>query len=195
MTLFFTVSILVCKSLNGKTCQYSNSTFLKRQKSFSFAELNSQTCKALIRWKYHEIIWINHIAYMGGEYPNGGDIPRVFAPNFERGCESPGGGGGGATFSKIIYCPPKKIWVCSSNAPPNSEAWRRHWVYWLSTPLGILVDTRPAVENNFKTLGFHILELSKFSCTFILKVRTRFDNATNFKRHVDQITQNMLYRF
>jgi hypothetical protein len=28
--------------------------------------------KALIRWKYHEIIWINHIAYMGGEYPKGG---------------------------------------------------------------------------------------------------------------------------
>jgi hypothetical protein len=28
--------------------------------------------KALIRWKYHEIIWINDIAYMGGEYPKGG---------------------------------------------------------------------------------------------------------------------------
>jgi hypothetical protein len=28
--------------------------------------------KALIRWKYHEIIWINHIAYMGGEYLKGG---------------------------------------------------------------------------------------------------------------------------
>jgi hypothetical protein len=37
--------------------------------------------KALIRWKYHEIIWINHIAYMGGEYPKGGgDIPRIFVP-------------------------------------------------------------------------------------------------------------------
>ena len=43
--LSFTVSILVCKSLNGKTCQYSNNTFQKRQKSFSFAKLNSQTCK------------------------------------------------------------------------------------------------------------------------------------------------------
>ena len=27
---------------------------------------------------------------------------------------------------------------------------------------------KPAVDNNFKTLGFYILELSKFSCTFIL---------------------------
>ena len=45
MKLSFTVSILVCKSLNGKTCQYSNNTFQKRQKSFSFAKLNSQTCK------------------------------------------------------------------------------------------------------------------------------------------------------
>ena len=37
--------------------------------------------KALIRWKYHEIIWINHIAYMGSEYPKGGgDIPGAFAP-------------------------------------------------------------------------------------------------------------------
>jgi hypothetical protein len=72
MKLFFTVSILVCKSLNGKTCQYSNNTFQKRQKSFSFAELNSQACKALIRWTYHEIIWINHIAYMGG----GGENPK-----------------------------------------------------------------------------------------------------------------------
>jgi hypothetical protein len=43
--LSFTVSILVCKSLNGKTCQYSNNTFQKRQKSFSFVKLNSQTCK------------------------------------------------------------------------------------------------------------------------------------------------------
>ena len=50
----FTVSILVCKSLNGKTCQYSNNTFQKRQKSFSFAELNSQTCKALIITKLFE---------------------------------------------------------------------------------------------------------------------------------------------
>jgi hypothetical protein len=32
-------------ALNGKTCQYSNNTFQKRQKSFSFAKLNSQTCK------------------------------------------------------------------------------------------------------------------------------------------------------
>jgi hypothetical protein len=32
--LFFTciISILVCKSLNGKTCQHSNNTFQKRQK-------------------------------------------------------------------------------------------------------------------------------------------------------------------
>ena len=45
MKLSFTVSILVCKSLNGKTCQYSNNTFQKRPKSFSFAKLNSQTCK------------------------------------------------------------------------------------------------------------------------------------------------------
>ena len=45
MKLSFTVSLLVCKSLNGKTCQYSNNTFQKRQKSFSFAKLNSQTCK------------------------------------------------------------------------------------------------------------------------------------------------------
>ena len=45
MKLSFTVSILVCKSLNGKTCQYSNNTFQKRQKSFSFAKLNFQTCK------------------------------------------------------------------------------------------------------------------------------------------------------
>ena len=47
MKLSFTVSILVCKSLNGKNCQYSNNTFQKRQKSFiySFAKLNSQTCK------------------------------------------------------------------------------------------------------------------------------------------------------
>ena len=45
MKLSFTVSILVYKSLNGKTCQYSNNTFQKRQKSFSFAKLNSQTCK------------------------------------------------------------------------------------------------------------------------------------------------------
>ena len=45
MKLSFTVSILFCKSLNGKTCQYSNNTFQKRQKSFSFAKLNSQTCK------------------------------------------------------------------------------------------------------------------------------------------------------
>ena len=45
MKLSFTVSILVCKSLNGKTCQYSNNAFQKRQKSFSFAKLNSQTCK------------------------------------------------------------------------------------------------------------------------------------------------------
>ena len=43
MKLSFTVSILVCKSLNGKTCQYSNNTFQKRQKSFSFAKLNYQT--------------------------------------------------------------------------------------------------------------------------------------------------------
>ena len=43
--LSFTVSILVCKSQNGKTCQYSNNTFQKRQKGFSFAKLNSQTCK------------------------------------------------------------------------------------------------------------------------------------------------------
>jgi hypothetical protein len=42
MKLSITVSILVCKSLNGKTCQYSNNTF---QKSFSFAKLNSQMCK------------------------------------------------------------------------------------------------------------------------------------------------------
>jgi hypothetical protein len=49
MKLFFTVSILVCKSLNGKTCQYSNNTFQKIQKSFSCAELNSQACKALTR--------------------------------------------------------------------------------------------------------------------------------------------------
>jgi hypothetical protein len=141
MTLFFTVSILVCKSLNGKTCQYSNSTFLKRQKSFSFAELNSQTCKALIRWKYHEIIWINHIAYMGGEYPNGGDIPRVFAPNFERGCESPGGGGGGGgrPFQKLYIAPPKKYefapqmppQILKPGAATGYIGWVRHWVYWL----------------------------------------------------------------
>jgi hypothetical protein len=130
MTLFFTVSILVCKSLNGKTCQYSNSTFLKRQKSFSFAELNSQTCKALIRWKYHEIIWINHIAYMGGEYPNGGDIPRVFAPNFERGCESPGGGGGDLFKNYIL--PPQKNMNLLLKCPPK---------FWsLAPPLGILVE-------------------------------------------------------
>jgi hypothetical protein len=30
MKLFFTVSILVCKSLNCKTCQYSNNTFKKK---------------------------------------------------------------------------------------------------------------------------------------------------------------------
>jgi hypothetical protein len=37
--------------------------------------------KGLIRWKYHEIIWINPIAYMEGEYPKGGgDIPGAFAP-------------------------------------------------------------------------------------------------------------------
>jgi hypothetical protein len=45
MKLSFTVSMLVCKSLNGKTCQYSNNKFQKRQKSFSFAKLNSQACK------------------------------------------------------------------------------------------------------------------------------------------------------
>jgi hypothetical protein len=45
----FWVSILVCKSLNGKTCQYSNNTFQERQKSFSFAKLNSQTCKGTHR--------------------------------------------------------------------------------------------------------------------------------------------------
>ena len=43
-TVFYSFK-LVCKSLNGKTCQYSNNTFQKRQKSFSFAKLNSQTCK------------------------------------------------------------------------------------------------------------------------------------------------------
>jgi hypothetical protein len=52
--------------------------------------------KALIRWKYHEIIWINHIAYMGGEYPKGvGDIPGAFAPlggAIFLGYSSPGGG-------------------------------------------------------------------------------------------------------
>jgi hypothetical protein len=45
--------------------------FKKDKKGFSFAELNSQACKALIRWTYHEIIWINRIAYMGGENPKG----------------------------------------------------------------------------------------------------------------------------
>ena len=45
MKMSFTVSILVCKSLKGKTCQYSNNTFQKSQKSFSFAKLYSQTCK------------------------------------------------------------------------------------------------------------------------------------------------------
>ena len=48
MKLSFTDLILVCKSLNGKNCQYSNNTFQKRQKSFSFAKLNSQTCYAHI---------------------------------------------------------------------------------------------------------------------------------------------------
>jgi hypothetical protein len=62
--------------------------------------------KALIRWKYHEIIWINHIAYgryswgirpSGGEaiflgYSSpGGGIPRNIALFWE-GDESPGGG-------------------------------------------------------------------------------------------------------
>jgi hypothetical protein len=107
--------------------------------------------KALIRWKYHEIIWINHIAYMRGEYPKGGsDVPggraiflaysspgAVFlgiSPPFERGANLQGGGdkspvttawANSSTFLKIISCPPK-IWVCPSNAPPNSEGWRRH---------------------------------------------------------------------
>jgi hypothetical protein len=42
--------------------------------------------KALIRWKYHEIIWINHIAYMGGEYPKGGG-------RYSWGIRHSGGGG------------------------------------------------------------------------------------------------------
>jgi hypothetical protein len=101
--------------------------------------------RTLIRWKYHEIIWINNIAYMGGEYPKGGGaiflgysspgggIPRNIAPFWE-GANLLGGDkspvttawANSSTFLKILSCPPK-IWVCPSNAPPNSEAWRRHW--------------------------------------------------------------------
>ena len=33
MKLSFTISILVCKSLNGKTFQYSNNTFKKDKKA------------------------------------------------------------------------------------------------------------------------------------------------------------------
>jgi hypothetical protein len=113
--------------------------FKKRQKSFSFAELNSQTCKALIRWKYHEIIWINHVAYMGGEYPRGGrysegirplggNIPRVFGSLLRGGRISWGGQSpvttawaNCSTFLKILSCPPQKIWVCPSNAPPPKK--------------------------------------------------------------------------
>ena len=89
MKLFFTciISILVCKSLKGKTCrQYSNNTYVSKRtkKAFSFPELQSQTCKALIRSKFHEIHWINHIAYMGANILRGADIPRVFAHLEER---------------------------------------------------------------------------------------------------------------
>ena len=35
----------------------------------------------------------NHIAYMGGEYPKGGDIPRIFAALLRRGANLLEGGG------------------------------------------------------------------------------------------------------
>jgi hypothetical protein len=56
------ISILVCKSLNGKTCQYSNNTFKKQQKSFSFAKLNSQTCEAKMETYMAALEWLIELA-------------------------------------------------------------------------------------------------------------------------------------
>jgi hypothetical protein len=89
----------------------------------------------------------------GGEYPKGGDIPRVFAPwgaillgysppgaiyrpPFERGGANLLGGGGerplttawanSSTFLKILSCPPPPKYQFAPKCPSNSEAWRRH---------------------------------------------------------------------
>jgi hypothetical protein len=42
MKLFFTVSILVCKSLNCKTCQYSNNTFQKKPPLFERGRISGE---------------------------------------------------------------------------------------------------------------------------------------------------------
>jgi hypothetical protein len=49
-------------------------------------------CKALIRWTYHKIISINHIAQGGANFLKGGDIPRNITPPplLRGGGESPG---------------------------------------------------------------------------------------------------------
>ena len=63
LSLFFYLHYfnIVCKSQKRRVelanRQYSNNIrFKKDKKSFSFAELHSQTFKALIKSKYHEII-------------------------------------------------------------------------------------------------------------------------------------------
>jgi hypothetical protein len=116
--IVFSVSTLVCKSLNGKTCQLSNN------KSFSLADLNSQTCKALIRWKYHEIFWTNHVAYMAANILKGGRYSLEYRPLLRGGRISWGGESpvtaalaNISTFLEILSCPPPpQIWVCPSNA-------------------------------------------------------------------------------
>jgi hypothetical protein len=91
-------------------------------------------------------IFLGHSPLWGGRYSKDIRPPGVvflgISPPFERGANLLGGTkvlgqkswdkspvttawANSSTFLKILSCPPK-IYVCPSNAPPNSEAWRRH---------------------------------------------------------------------